>query len=225
MSVDALSSTRASFHILAEHVLAAARYRATGRIGLEVTPGGFATPPFGDDAMVVAVEGLDLVTRRAGHERRAPITTLRAAGELVGIEPGAPSEVYPPATRGDLDAPLVLDPDVAARLAEWYALGAAALRRFSVEIATDAASSITLWPEHLDVAIRAADVNYGASPGDEVVPDPYVYIGPPEVPTGPSDGPPFWNQSFGAARPWRDVRTVDDAVRFFHEGRNALGHG
>jgi hypothetical protein len=222
MSVD-FSSTRDSLHMLAEHVLSAARYRAVGRIGLEVAPGGFATPPFGDDAKVIAVDGLDVVTRQAGREKRAPISTLRAAGELVGIEPGAPAAVYPPATPRDLDGLLAVDPEVAARLADWYALGDAALRRFSLEIANDAPSGITLWPEHLDVAMRAAEVNYGASPGDEHLPDPYVYVGPAEVPAGAGAATRFWNQPFGAARSWHEIRTVDDAVHFFHEGRAAIG--
>ena len=36
-------------HALAEHVVAAALYAETGRIGLRVGPGGFSTPPFGDE--------------------------------------------------------------------------------------------------------------------------------------------------------------------------------
>ena len=37
-------------------------------------------------------------------------------------------------------------------------LGDEALRRFAAEIADDEPSAITLWPEHFDVAIRAADI-------------------------------------------------------------------
>jgi hypothetical protein len=55
------AETRESLHTLAEHVLAAARYHAIGRIGLTVVEGGFATPPFGDDQRTIGVEGTDLV--------------------------------------------------------------------------------------------------------------------------------------------------------------------
>ena len=52
-------TTRLALQSLAEHVLSAARHRATGRIGLRAAPGGFATPPFPSDHgdRVLAVEG------------------------------------------------------------------------------------------------------------------------------------------------------------------------
>lgn len=213
-----LASTRASLHALAEHVVSAARYRVTGRIGLEVVPAGVATPSFGDEQRSVGVIGAELVVRAGGAERRAPITTLRAAGELVGIEPGAP-DVYTAATPLHLDAPLTLDPGWLARLVDWYALGDEALRALRADIPEDEPSAVTLWPEHLDVAIRAAGINYGASPGDDVVGEPYVYVGPDTVPGG-ADG--FWNQTFGAARTWAEVRSPSDAAAFFREGRERV---
>ena len=98
-----LAATRASLHALAEHVLCAARYQAIGRIGLQVVPGGFATQPFDDDRRV-AVIGTDVVVRVDAAERRARITTLRAAASLAGIEPGAPAQVFTPTTDIDPDA-------------------------------------------------------------------------------------------------------------------------
>ena len=56
-----LAVTRAGLHRVAEHVLAAARYAETGRIGLMPSPGGFRTPPSGTDGKFLAVEGTDLV--------------------------------------------------------------------------------------------------------------------------------------------------------------------
>jgi hypothetical protein len=53
-------------------------------------------PQQGDDHRTIAVQGEHLVLRADGLHRRAPISTLRAAGELVGIEPGAPSSVFKP---------------------------------------------------------------------------------------------------------------------------------
>jgi hypothetical protein len=215
--VPQLADTRESLHAVAEHVLAAARYRSAGRIGLEVASGGFATPPFGDDVRIIAVDGTELVLRAGPLERRAPLSTLRAAGELAGIDPGMPYTVYTPATPLDLDAPLTVDAEAARRLADWYALGDAALRQLAAEIGEDQPSGVTLWPEHLDVAIRAAEVNYGASPGDAVVSQPYLYVGP--MPLDPAEGDPFWNQPFGAAMIWDSIASVQDAVGFFLQGR------
>ena len=212
------AQTRESLHAVAEHVLAAARYQAIGRIGLQVVHGGFATPPFGDDQRTIGVQGTELVVRAGGRERRAPITTLRAAGELAGVEPGAPSDVYKPATPCDLDAPLLVDADAARRLADWYALGDAALRRLRSQIAEDQPSDLTLWPEHFDAAIRAGEVNYGASPGDARVPEPYLYVGPTGLDLA-ATGDRFWNQPFGATVTWEDVGSVGDAVEFFRQGR------
>lgn len=218
-SSSSLARTRASLHALAEHVLAAARYAAVGRIGLRVVPGGFGTPPFGDDERTVSVEHGDVVVRHAGGANRAPISTLRAAGEVAGMTPGAPAHVYHPATPCDLDAPLAVDADEADRLAAWYALADEALSRLRAEIAADEPSDITLWPEHFDVAIRAGTVNYGGSPGDEHVPEPYLYVGPDTVPAGDA----FWNQPFGAARAAAEVPDVDAALAFFREARERLG--
>jgi hypothetical protein len=215
---EQFAETRQSLHALAEHVLCAARYRAMGRIGLQVVEGGFATPPFGDDRRTIGVEGTELVLRAGGQMRRAPITTLRAAGELAGVEPGAPSNVFNPTTPCDLDAPLVVDTEAARRLADWYALGDAALRRLALEVADDRPSDVTLWPEHFDVGIRAGEVNYGASPGDGQVAEPYLYVGPTGLDLA-ATGNRFWNQPFGAAVTWEAIGSVEDALDFFRQGR------
>src|ERR1700735_484613 len=54
-------TTLESLHALAEHVVAAALYAETGRIGLRVASGGFSTPPFADDSRTVGVDHGDLV--------------------------------------------------------------------------------------------------------------------------------------------------------------------
>jgi hypothetical protein len=188
-----------------------------------VVEGGFATPPFGDDRRTIGVDGAELVVRSGGQARRAPITTLRAAGEFAGVEPGAPAGVYTPATPCDLDAPLVVDAEAARRLAGWYALGDAALRRLARELAEETPSDVTLWPEHFDVGLRVGEVNYGVSPGDAQLAEPYVYV----APTGPglaATGDGFWNQPFGAAMTWAAIGSVQDALDFFRQGhRHAAG--
>ena len=213
---DALSATRDSLHRLAEHVVSPARHAVTGRIGLRPAPRGLRTPPFGDGQRVVEVDGAELVVRDDTGERRSGVTTLRAAGEFVGIAPGAPTDVYHPATPCELDTPLLLDPAAMLTLAECYSAGEAALAELSRRIDGDEPSEAQLWPEHLDLAISAARVNYGVSAGDELIPEPYAYVGPYD---GPPSDDPFWNAPFGAARPMRDIPSRTDLVAFFLAGR------
>jgi hypothetical protein len=72
-----------------------------------------------------------------------------------------------------------------------------------------------LWPEHFDVAITLDEVNYGASPGDGYLGEPYAYVGPFE----PREGE-FWNAPFGAARPLRELD--GEITAFFRAGRERL---
>lgn len=219
-----LAETRDAWHRLAEHVLSPARHAVTGRIGLRPSAGGFGTPPFGDAATIVAVDRSDIVVVTDGAPtRRIPITTIRAAADFVGIRPGAPGDLYPPATPLEPDAPLHVDLEAARVLADWFALGAEALHRFADELArhSDAASGTDempseaqLWPEHFDLAITAGTVNYGFSPGDEHIRVPYAYVGPHDVPTGDE----FFTEPFGAGRTIEQVRSADDAVGFLREG-------
>jgi hypothetical protein len=67
-------------------------------------------------------------------------------------------------------------------------------------------------------SLRVDDVNFGMSPGDARINEPYAYVGPPAPRTGP-----FWNQPFGAARSMRELGDADPAqvLAFFAEGRSA----
>jgi len=105
------------------------------------------------------------------------------------------------------DDPIVVDPDAARVVLDTFASGDLALRRF----APDAVP--VLWPEHFDLAITEAEVNYGVSPGDAHLPEPYAYVGPWTPRTGA-----FWNTAFGGARPLTELDDVDALVAFFHEG-------
>ncbi len=222
----ALQSTREALHALAEHVLSPARYAVTGRIGLRAAPGGIETPPFGPGTRVVGVDGVELVVAEAGPEgegvfRRSRITTLRAAAEFVGVTPGAPADLYKPTTPLSLDAPLVLDEAAARLLTDWFMLGDAALGEFAAAYAGDEPTSAQLWPEHFDLAITAAAVNYGFSPGDGYVAAPYAYVGPHGGPPAHGDG--FWNAPFGATRLLGEITSIEQAVDFLVEGRTRLG--
>jgi hypothetical protein len=222
-------TTRVSWHTIAEHVVAAARHRATGRIGMRPMPGGFGSPWFpasgedGGDEKRIRVEGTDLVVEERTDEgphftRRQPISTLRAAGALVGIEPGAP-DVYVAVTPLDLDAELPVDAAAADELSRFLLTVDAALHALRTDIDGGHATpdhAITLWPEHFDLATAIDEVNYGGSPADDDHPEPYLYVGPWSPPE-PDGG--FWNEPFGASAVGAAGVSVDDALAFFREGR------
>ena len=178
----AFAPTRDSLHALAEQVLSAAYFHATSHIGLRPTPRGFGTPVFGDRERV-RVDGTWLVHEQAGAERRTEIATLREAAAFVGVPLGAPP-VYKAVTALDPDTPLGIDHDAALALGDWYALGAALLHDLKIEQSDQPSTESQIWPEHFDLACdigeegAGARATYGASPGDAVIPQPYLYVGP-----------------------------------------------
>jgi hypothetical protein len=228
-SVDSFVRTRASLHALAEHVVAAALFRATKKIGLRATSGGFGTPVFGAEEQV-RVEGTTLVHTVGGRETRHTLTTLRAAADAIGVEPGAPP-VYTAKTPLDLDLPLELDPAAARLIGWWFELGAAALSQLRADAESNPASAdppsgAQLWPEHFDLATdlgaAGSRANFGASPGDAEHAEPYLYVGPWDAKRSDS----FWNEPFGASLPYEALRDADDAhaaaLAFFRQGRDLL---
>ncbi len=224
--LDRFVRTRTAWHSIAEHVVSPARYHTVGKIGLRAVAGGFGTPHFGDDRRVLIV-GDEIVREQYGASAVAPITTLRAAAEFVGIEPGAPTEVFMPTTPFELDRLLEIDPEDATRLAGWYALGAAVLGTWRELHRDGAPSLVQLWPEHFDLACDLGDAdggaraNYGFSPGDDAIPEPYAYVGPWDIARHPS---PAWDQSWGASL--RNSQLGADAagqiVEFFSVSEDAI---
>jgi len=219
-----LERTRRSLHAVAEHVLGAALHAATGHIGLRAAPGGFATPGFPGPhgTRQVRVDGIDLVIDDAGRERRAPLTTVGAAAAMVGIGPGAPADVYTPATPLEPDRPLDLDAGAALRIADVFATVDVALARLVASVPSapgDDAALTQLWPEHFDLAVTLDEVNYGGSPGDDEHPLPYLYVGPWSP---PADGDAFWNEPFGASSTAGTDIDPEAALAFFTEGRRRL---
>ncbi len=216
---DLLSATRRGLHELAEQVLAADLYRHTGRIGLRPTPGGFGTPPFIVDGSTrqVRIDGVELVLLRGDDRTAWPITTVRSAAAALELEPGAP-DVYQAATEVAPDRPLDLDPTVVPLLADWLAVGAEALERFAASHGGAEPSPAQLWPEHFDLAISMADVNYGVSPGDDPHPLPYAYVGPWPVPEGAGTEGSWWNESYGRGVSAVDLADSGDLVALYEEG-------
>jgi hypothetical protein len=156
----AFGATVAALHSVAEQIVAPAR-KPANEIALEATPGGFGTPPFDHDGVEqqVRVDGVELVHAIGGEERRTALTSLEAARRLVaGLVPDGPLS----------GEPLDVDPDAAARLADWYATGDAVLRQMG--------GVPVLWPEHFDIAIDLGEATYGFSPGDEHHAEPYAYV-------------------------------------------------
>jgi hypothetical protein len=202
MDHSALAAARTALHGVAELVLAGPQYRASKTIRLRVVPGGFATVAAPD----LRVDSGFLV---AG-QTRIPLsaTTYEQVGTAVGVEAGAPEDLYHDGSGVLPGHPLDLDPAAAGQLAECFATGDRALR----DLAPDA--SPVLWPEHFDVGITIDEVNYGVSLGDSTVPEPYAYVGPWRARTGE-----FWNVPFGAAQPLRDLSGAGAVLGFFTEGR------
>ena len=206
------ASTLDALHALAEHVLSSAYFHATAHIGLRPAPRGFGTPEFGDRERV-RVDGTALVHERAGTERRAEVTTLREAASFVGVPLGAP-DVYAPSTAVDPDAPLAVDHDAAIALGDWYALGGALLHDLREAHAELPSSESQIWPEHFDLACEIGHedagtrANFGASPGDAAIPQPYLYVGPwdPGRRTGLLGVFPF-----GAALTYEELRHAAEA--------------
>jgi hypothetical protein len=198
----ALAATRRAWHAVAELVLAGPQYRRTGTIRLAVTPAGFATVK----EPMLAVVGTDLV---AGDGRFAIDGATGAdLAAAAGVDVGPPVGLYHDGPGVAPDEVLRVDPDAAGTLAAAFATGEAALRRLAPD------QTPVLWPEHFDLGVSLDEVNFGVSPGDGYLDEPYAYVGPWTPRTGA-----FWNTPFGAARAVRDLATVDAVLAFFTEGR------
>jgi hypothetical protein len=203
----AFGATVAALHTVAEQIVAPAR-KPANEIALEATPGGFGTPPFDHDGVEqqVRVDGVELVHATGGEERRTALTSLEAARRLVaGLVPDGPLS----------GEPLDVDPDAAARLADWYATGDAVLRQMG--------GVPVLWPEHFDIAIDLGEATYGFSPGDEQHPEPYAYV----LPWNPVAGELWQATGFpGAELSYSELLAAPDpgaaALDFFTTRKEAL---
>ncbi|HVC24778.1 MAG TPA: hypothetical protein VND23_03385 [Acidimicrobiales bacterium] len=225
----ALAATRSTLHRVATHVLARRRFEVTGRFGLRSSPGGIATPAFGEGPEVVRIAGGSLVHEVSGDATIVALegATIAGLAALVGADLGAAFSAGPDTPGlGDPDEPLVVDRAALHRLAAWYALGAqlvdAALA--GLDGSGDPAV-VQLWPEHFDLGTHVAAspggrVNLGASPGDGFCDEPYLYVGPwgDERPGDPA----FWNAPFGAAATESALAATGDVGR---AGREFLGRG
>jgi hypothetical protein len=217
--------TREGLHRVAAELVAPAR-KPQNEIALTPAPGGFGTPPFEFEGVAtrVRVEGVDLVLERGPAERRARLESVAVGAALLG------AELLPDGMPDD-DSALGLDPAAAEALADWFALGARVLGGLRVSLAAaDGATEPILWPEHFDVAIEAGDeaagtrATYGASPGDENHPEPYLYV----APWAKREGAPWNATGFdGAELGYGDLAAAEDAsavaLEFYEAHRQSLG--
>jgi hypothetical protein len=226
-----LVDTRLALHRLAFYVIAPARLRANGKIGLRWTLGGFGTPFFGDDEQV-RVAGDALIVQRRDSARAESITTLADAAQFVL---GGPPDVEWP-TRigigdcpelGDVSAPLEVDPDAAAFLCAWCGFGWSVLEEFRSDAASSGELRVQLWPEHFDASVGPfpgePGATFGFSPGDGAYAQPYVYVSVGAEVTGE-----LWTATAfkGAILPLDDLVSVADqratVLEFFRTRRSAL---
>ncbi len=199
MPNEDLIRTRRALHAVAEHVLAGPQHRSSGSIELRVSPGGFRTVA----EPTLAVVGTDLVHGGIAY----PISgfTARELATAVRLEAGAPVDIYGDGGEVSADEPLKVDAQAARVIADAYAIGDEALRLLAPDLEP------VLWPEHFDVGIRIDDVNYGVSPGDSYLPEPYAYVGVDAVPADD----PYWNAPFGVARSTSSFADVGELRDFF----------
>lgn len=203
-----LEATRRSLHAVAELLLAGPQFDQSQSIELQVTAGGFGTTAAPD----VRVDGAEVV---AGDLRFA--LTGRSVAELgtaIGVEPRSLRDVYDDGPELGPHEPLIVDTASAEAIAQAFAFGDGALAEL------DDAQHRVLWPEHFDVAMTADEVNYGVSPGDDSCPEPYAYVGPWDLARRTDGGDPFWNASFGASRPIRELVDQAGVLEFFRTGRD-----
>lgn len=155
----------------------------------------------------LAVDGDLLVTggRPVGKLTAVTYAELAAAARIVA---GAPKGLYSEGSGVTADDPVHVDPQAAMVIARALSDGDAALRRLAPGLTP------VLWPEHFDIGVTLDEVNYGVSPGDRHIPEPYAYVGPSQPRTGQ-----FWNVSFGAARPLTQLPHTEAVYEFFDEGR------
>ena len=218
-----LGATRDALHRLAERVIAPARQRDNGKIGLRWTLGGFGTPFFGADAQI-RVDADALVIDTPGGQRRFEITTIRDVAAAVGFDLVGADE-------GQDDAPLEVDRTASCFIGDWFGFTTSVLEQLRAEAPPEwEPSRVQLWPEHFDIAVELGNEQaehraaLGGSPGDETHAEPYLYVAPwsarPEGELWQAKGFP------GAELPYAELLAAPDqraaALEFFRVRLAAL---
>ncbi|HEV3227251.1 MAG TPA: hypothetical protein VGZ52_10460 [Acidimicrobiales bacterium] len=226
-----MNVTRDALHRVATHVLARARFAATGKFGLRATPGGIGTPAFGAAIEVLRIDGDVLIRERDGKAAGIGLvgSSLADLARFADVDLSAPFAAGDdtPAL-GPVDQPLPIDAADLRVISDWFDLGWRVLDAAAAG-ARDA-MAVQLWPEHFDagtsVRVGPGDeerCNLGASPGDAYSDEPYLYLGP-WSPDRPDDSA-YWNAPFGAVLRRGDLTTPDPyaaGLEFFRHGLELL---
>lgn len=230
---SSFTATRNALHQVAFFAVAPRRHAANGKIGLRYTHRGFGTPFFGDAEQVRIEAGL-LVYQKAGEVSAIQITTTREAAQFLGIEYVEEwfEGFHDPLGAKDPDQALAIDSEASLALGDWFGFSYSVLEEARrLGRAEDQVSRVQLWPEHFDPAFEMGDADlgqrasFGASPGDEANPEPYLYV----APWGDIDGSnPYWNGSGfnGASLGYSELLASTDqrkaALDFIAEGYQIL---
>jgi hypothetical protein len=194
------AKARKALHIIAEDLVSPQR-QPENEIALRYTRGGYGTPFFEMDGAdcQVKVEHNALIHVRGGEElQRRPIP---------GVDPGA-----------------------GRALGEFYGFACSVLEEWRAEESDEEPSLVQLWPEHFDIAFdlgieaKGRRATYGASPGDDEHPEPYLYV----LPLGEYKQGKLWNATAfkGAEFSYTELLEAEDqrraALDFFSDRHNAL---
>ncbi|MFB9840211.1 hypothetical protein, partial [Actinoallomurus acaciae] len=156
--------------------------------------------------------------------------TLGEAASLAGVRLGMPPDVYLPATPAAPDTRLAVNPVAAETLGAWFGFAWSVLEQVRFDGRALAPGRVQLWPEHFDAAVELGDdtagrrAAFGASPGDDAHPEPYLYVAPWDRRTGG-----FWNDTGfgGASLTYAALLCADDqretALAFFRQGLAEVG--
>lgn len=184
-------------HRLAFGVISEARRLNNGKFGLRWVKDGFGTPFYGDNIQVRVTEGV--ITLQDSTVQVAPVTTLQAAGDFLGLTPTGTQREGDSPELGDLNRELNFSKECNDFLGSWFGLATSAMEEINLRGSDPA--PIQIWPGHFDAATEVNNGNnrctFGASPGDHNHSEPYLYISP-HVEIDKSN--PFWNaESYSGA--------------------------
>ncbi len=207
---------RRHLHQLAFYAIAPKRHAETGKLGLRYTHRGFGTPFFGAGEQVRIEENL-LVHQQGEDVRSTPITTLAAATHFLGISYRDVwfDGFHDPLDPVGADHHLNVEPAVTDALGGWFGFSTSVLEEARRTPGAEDVARVQLWPEHFDPAFemgssdRGQRASYGASPGDDAHPEPYLYVAAwGEIDRSDS----YWNDTNfnGASLSYREVLAAAD---------------